>query len=425
MHVSYATATSRDGFGSAVHSLVDRAACFCGETAPSGLHSQVECVCRECNNLEQKLSSAHNKITRLSQGINIPIPTTAHDKGGQLEQARLALLGMPMKIDWLEAGPSHVSPMSLFSMGRVQAEPAALVPPTKYPLSSLPQDIHNVEPVTGPSAFETIQGTLFPEFTGQEYPKNTSILGEGIDGKGDRTLFGCMGDYVYAYQKDAIKYACNFIQGGRSLPASLYQSLNAAVRFKDRIMGPICLYNSVEELRTIFKASHSKEEGRAPSYCQASDIITFLNHWRKHKNLEVSKLMRAAMKAWKPPVWATDKAKKKKEFLRGEEKRKRETKSGVPPPPILIQVLQERITSEPIQSPLGGSNTTPGTVTPIPLLTRVNEQLVPDTTPASHVLAETTTRPQRKILLNFKTTFLPREAPTLTASIDDWSKFIK
>ncbi|KAF8546296.1 hypothetical protein OG21DRAFT_1527923 [Imleria badia] len=255
------------------------------------------------------------------------------------------------------------------------AEPAASVPPTEYPSPSLPQalpaystslhmgkecqaspvpicsllpyeDIHNVEPVTGPSAFETIQGTLFPEFTGQEYPKNTSILGEGINRKGDQTLFRRMGDYVYAYQKDAIK-------------------------FKDRIMDPICLYNSVEELCTIFKASHSKEEGRAPSYHQASDIITFLNHWRKHKN------------------------------------------------------LVECITSEPIWSPLGGSNTTSGTVTPIPLLARVNEQSVPDTTPASHISAETTTCPQRKIILNFKTTFLPQEAPMLTTSINDWSKFIK
>jgi hypothetical protein len=85
--VSYATAASRDGFGSAVHGLVDQAARFCGETAPSDLHSQVEHVCHEHDNLEQELSSARNEIARLSQGINIPIPTTAHDEGRQLEQA--------------------------------------------------------------------------------------------------------------------------------------------------------------------------------------------------------------------------------------------------------------------------------------------------------------------------------------------------
>ncbi|KAF8547069.1 hypothetical protein OG21DRAFT_1527404 [Imleria badia] len=127
---------------------------------------------------------------------------------------------------------------------------------------------------------------------GQEYPKNTSILGEGIDGKGDQTLFGHMGDYVYAYQKDAIKWD----------------------------HGPHPSLQFCGGTSTIFKASHSEEERRAPSYHQASDFITFCNHWRKHKNLEVSELMRAAMKAWKPPVWATDKAKKNKEFLQGEEK---------------------------------------------------------------------------------------------------------
>jgi hypothetical protein len=126
------------------------------------------------------------------------------------------------------------------------------------------KDIHNVEPVTGPSAFETIQGTLFPKFTGQEYPKNTSILGEGINRKGDQTLFRRMGDYVYAYQKDAIKYAHDCIQGRHPLPAPSYENLNTAVRFEDRIMGPVRLYNSVEELHTIFKASYSEEEGRAP-----------------------------------------------------------------------------------------------------------------------------------------------------------------
>ncbi|KAF8551005.1 hypothetical protein OG21DRAFT_1524748 [Imleria badia] len=204
------TAASCNKFGSAVHGLVDRATRFCGKTAPSDLHSQVERVCRERDNLKQELSSAHNKIARLSQGINIPIPTTVHNKGHQLEQTQLALLGMPMEINQLGAGPSCVPPMSLFSPGRVHAEPAASVPPTMYPLSShlqslpaystssckgkehqispapicsvLPyEDIHNTKPVTGPSALETIQGTLFHEFTGEEYPKNMLILGEGFE----------------------------------------------------------------------------------------------------------------------------------------------------------------------------------------------------------------------------------------------------
>jgi hypothetical protein len=49
---------------------------FLCETAPSDLHSQVKHVCHKHDNLKQELSSTHNKIARLSQGINIPIPTT-------------------------------------------------------------------------------------------------------------------------------------------------------------------------------------------------------------------------------------------------------------------------------------------------------------------------------------------------------------
>ncbi|KAF8545720.1 hypothetical protein OG21DRAFT_1528297 [Imleria badia] len=151
-----------------------------------------------------------------------------------------------------------------------------------WPIHSvlLYKDIHITELVMGPSAFETIQGTLFPEFMRQEYPKNMSILVEGINAKGEQTLFRHMGDYVYVYQRDALKYACDCIQGGHLLPTPSYWNLNATIRFEDRIMGPVHLYNFVEELYTIFKASQSKEEGRTPSYCQASDII---------RNMKISK----------------------------------------------------------------------------------------------------------------------------------------
>ena len=83
-------------------------------------------------------------------------------------------------------------------------------------------------------------------------------------------------------------------------------------------MGPVRLYNSAEEIHAIFKAAHLEKEGRAPSYCQASDLITFLHLWRKYKSLEVSDLMKVAMKQWRPPIWASEKAKKKKEHLRDE-----------------------------------------------------------------------------------------------------------
>jgi hypothetical protein len=64
----------------------------------------------------------------------------------------------------------------------------------------------------------------------------------------------------------------------------------------------------------IFDVALIEEEGRAPSYHQASDLITFLQLWRRFKG-EVSDLMRVAMKQWRSLVWASEKAKKKKKHL--------------------------------------------------------------------------------------------------------------
>ena len=80
-------------------------------------------------------------------------------------------------------------------------------------------------------------------------------------------------------------------------------------------MGPVCLYNSMKEIYAIFKAVHLKKKGRAPSYHQALDLITFLHLWRKHKSLEVSNLIKITIKQWRLPVWTSKKVKKKKEHL--------------------------------------------------------------------------------------------------------------
>ena len=103
-------------------------------------------------------------------------------------------------------------------------------------------------------------------------------------------------------------------------------------------MGPVHLYNMVGEIHAIFAAALTKEEGRAPSYHQASDLLTLLHLWRRFKG-EVSNLMRVAMKQWRLPIWASEEAKKKKEHLRDERQRALEIEPVEPPPPILMQVL--------------------------------------------------------------------------------------
>ena len=228
--------------------------------------------------------------------------------------------------------------------------------------------------VQGPDTFDLVQGTLFPELSGQE--PQVVILGDDSDTKGVCTLFTCMGNYVYAYQGEAISNAIISYNNGRVLSTPTRQLPNVAIHFKGGIMGPVCLYNSAEEICAIFKAAHLEKEGRAPSYRQASDLITFLHLWRKHKSLEVSDLMKVAMKQWRPPIWASEKAKKKKEHLHDEKRQAIAAETVVPPPPAIIQVLQERITFQPM-SPSGNSNSTPGNDSPANLLARIDEQPAP------------------------------------------------
>ena len=151
---------------------------------------------------------------------NLPQPTTMHNDAHQFERAQLASMEVPMSEGQPQAGPSCVTPVICSSMERVQAEPAAPVPPTTTTSTSsckgkecqtspaptctvLPyEDIQMDNSVQGSDTFDLVQGTLFPELSGQE--PQVIILGDNSNAKGVCTLFACMGNYVYAYQGEVI-----------------------------------------------------------------------------------------------------------------------------------------------------------------------------------------------------------------------------
>ena len=68
--------------------------------------------------------------------------------------------------------------------------------------------------VQGPDAFDLAQGTLFPEFMGQEPLQNDIILGDACDAKNICTLFAQMSNYMYAYQGEAINHALTNYNSG-------------------------------------------------------------------------------------------------------------------------------------------------------------------------------------------------------------------
>ena len=162
-----------------------------------------------------------------------------------------------------QAGPSHVTPATHSSVGRMQPEPAAAAPPTTTTTSLCKGKEHQTSPVPnrtvlpykdnqmddlvqGPNAFDLVQGTLFPELLGQE--PQVVILGDDSNTKGVCTLFARMGNYVYVYQGEAISNTIISYNNGRVLSTPTRQLPNVTIRFEGGIMGPIRLYNSAEEI---------------------------------------------------------------------------------------------------------------------------------------------------------------------------------
>ena len=270
MHFASGAAASGHGFREAMDGLIDRATAFIGRESSSDLAAQVDHLRNQHDELTHELCTAREEITCLSRGSHIPHPSSIHDEACQLERAHLSSLGMPMEINQHDAGPSRVTPSLRSFSGRVQAEPANNIIPVAVsasrsqespattssckgkerewqtspapPCTVLPyNDVQMDEMAPGMDAFHQAQETLFPEFTGQEPLKNVAILGDQLDTKGVHTLFVHMGNYVYAYQGDMIARALENYNRGRQPPTPSRRQANAAIRFKDGIMGPIRL----------------------------------------------------------------------------------------------------------------------------------------------------------------------------------------
>ena len=199
-----------------------------------------------------------------------------------------------MEVDQHNAGPSHVTPLSCSFLGRVQAEPANNITPVAIstshsqesptttslhkgqererqtspapPRTILPyNDVQMDEMAPGTDAFDQAQGTLFPEFMGQEPLENVTILGDQLDTKGVRTLFVCMGNYVYVYQGDIIACALENYNRGCQPPTPSGWQVNAAIRFEDRIMGP-SIFTIRQAKSTQSSSPHSPKKREGPPH---------------------------------------------------------------------------------------------------------------------------------------------------------------
>ncbi|KAI6007035.1 hypothetical protein EDD15DRAFT_2190669 [Pisolithus albus] len=176
------------------------------------------------------------------------------------------------------------------------------------------------------------QGTLFPEFTGEENPYRVRVLGQGRDGVRS-ILFVRINDNLYAYDDERLGAALANIRQGTPPPVPLRRgNLVASVTRWDRgIMGPIRLINTVEEIRKLYTEAYEEPEENAPCVHRAQELITYINLWKKCR----------------PPVWASQKARQRREVLRDKERARREEEALALQPAGGQLALQQWIEGQP------------------------------------------------------------------------------
>ncbi|KAI6147390.1 hypothetical protein BKA82DRAFT_4015420 [Pisolithus tinctorius] len=136
----------------------------------------------------------------------------------------------------------------------------------------IPSDVHMTLDEGVPSAH--VQGTMFPEFNGTEWPHHVLSLGEGSDGK-NKILFMRINDNLYTYESEKIN------------------SMKCNLRLC--IIPPVPLYVRVLK----------EPEDKAPCIQKAQDLITYLNLWKRCK-LGLNKVINLTLSIPALQEWIAD-----------------------------------------------------------------------------------------------------------------------
>ncbi|KAI6041000.1 hypothetical protein EDC04DRAFT_2893566 [Pisolithus marmoratus] len=240
-----------------------------------------------------------------------------------------------------------------------------------------------------------IQGAMFPNFDGTEYPYRVLCLGQGNEGIRS-VLFMRINDNLYTYGDETTS-----------------KVISQAIQWERDTMGPIALYNSAEEICKLYAMAYNEPENKAPCICKVQDLVMYINLWKRCR-LEMNEVMDLALKEWRPPIWASQKSHQKREALRDKERVSRaQTKEGwiVDAPPVPSAATAE----EPC--PI------------VPLAHHVAAQPSGGPTPNPYQRPPESSRPQGGARPSGKKARgavpeLPHGAPSIYAPVDDWMKFI-
>ncbi|KAI5989536.1 hypothetical protein EDD15DRAFT_2370602 [Pisolithus albus] len=441
----------------AIVTLADETARLIKRTPYDDLRRRISHLERDLEETSYDLRRALWKIDDLQREPTptIPTPTMVEQAARDFECARVASLGGRTYSSNAEASSSRLPPPpapqpSSSSRGKVQAKPASQVEPVvsrKGKAKQLEDDTHQAAPDYEFTAMEedtsaqqcydddipmvvdtASQGTLFPEFTGEENPYRVRVLGQGRDGVRS-ILFVRINDNLYAYDDERLGAALANIRQGTPPPVPLRRgNLVASVTRWDRgIMGPIRLINTAEEIRKLYAEAYEEPEENAPCIRRAQELITYINLWKECR-LVTNEVMNLALKEWRPPVWASQKVRQRREVLRDKERARREGEALALQPVGGQPALQQRIGGQPA-APLPEMGQRP--------IVPLRDRLMVENPGVPQAPAHQERPPPRGRVFNPRgggrtsgkkgkggIPELPREAPSLEAPVADWVKFI-
>ncbi|KIK12315.1 hypothetical protein PISMIDRAFT_18819 [Pisolithus microcarpus 441] len=423
----------------AIVNLADETACLVRHTPYNELCRQISRLERELEDTSHNLCHALRKVDDLRHAPHpptptIPTPTTVEQAAHDLERAHIASLGGGIYDYNQEAGSSRVAPPpaappSSSLRGRAQAKPASQVAPG-YDFTVAEDEITSAQIYDDiPMVVETTtQGTLFPEFMGHENLYRVLCLGQGKDSV-RKILFVRVNDNLYAYSDERFGAALANIQQGTPPPLPIKQGQFPVpvTRWERGIMGPIGLFNTAEDIHKLYAQVYKEPEEKAPCVRRAQELVTYINLWKKCR-LDTNGVMELALKEWRPPAWASQKVRQKREALREKDRAWREEEALTQQPTGGQLALQLWLEGHP--------------ATPLPEMGQ--RPIVPL---RDHLMVESPGAPQALVTHQRPPTRgqpfqprgggcpsgrktrggvpnLPQEAPGLDAPVTDWVSFI-
>ncbi|KAI6141010.1 hypothetical protein BKA82DRAFT_4362557 [Pisolithus tinctorius] len=259
-------ALSEAGLMPAIFNLANEAACITCFSPYDDMHHHIVYLEDNFNDCDDEICHLQDKLDKLHHADPAPIDLDhhIHDQPG----------AGPSCLRW--PSPLLREQQSLSQHGWPHHPPMEDMMMVNHALNFLDvtSDIHMTLDESAPSAH--VQGTMFPEFDGTEWPPLSVQSGQRLR---------CVKHNLKLHVIPPV-------------PVGKWQ-YGWAIHFEGGILGPISFFNTANAIHQLYLKVLKEPEEKAPCVQKVQDLITFLNLWKRCK-LGLNKVIDLTLSKWKP-----------------------------------------------------------------------------------------------------------------------------